>query len=245
MAFGRVAIVGDAAFVARPHVGGGRVEGVGRRDCAGRGACRRGRGRAGAASVSRPSGCRWAAASSSARGTSAPICRRRRPRGARACRALQHGAGGDRGDGAGGFSGAYGSRPAQRSRSCAADPAIQACVTSMAIVTLRSSCMTRRELYSPSSFFALPPQIAAVVAASKPVDDHMLDRIEVAPCRTDSRCPCTTWSTPNVFTSAFELDRREHDRVEVDLLQVVGRRLRQSCRAQSERAPQAWSMRPE
>ena len=79
MAFGRVAIIGDAAFVARPHVGGRRVEGRRRRGGAGRRACGR-RGRAGARAASRPSGCRSAAASSSARAISAPTCRRRRPR---------------------------------------------------------------------------------------------------------------------------------------------------------------------
>ena len=52
MAFGRVAILGDAAFVARPHVGRRRVEGGGRRRRAGAGAAGRAR-RAGGAQALR------------------------------------------------------------------------------------------------------------------------------------------------------------------------------------------------
>ena len=79
MAFGRVAIIGDAAFVARPHVGAGVSKACGRRAAL---------AEALAADDVEPalqalrggSGCRSAAASSSARAISAPICRRRRPR---------------------------------------------------------------------------------------------------------------------------------------------------------------------
>ena len=78
MAFGRVAIIGDAAFVARPHVGAGvskacddalaLAEALAADDIEP------------ALNASRRSGSRSAAASSSARAISAPICRRRRPR---------------------------------------------------------------------------------------------------------------------------------------------------------------------
>ena len=75
LAFGRVAIIGDAAFVARPHVGAGvskaaddaaalaemlDADETSKTRCA----------------VSRRGGCRKATASSSARGTLALICRR-------------------------------------------------------------------------------------------------------------------------------------------------------------------------
>ena len=83
MAFGRVAIIGDAAFVARPHVGAGVSKAADDALGAGRRA-RRGRRRAGAAALRGAAACRSAAASSSARAISAPICRRRRPQEERA-----------------------------------------------------------------------------------------------------------------------------------------------------------------
>ena len=82
MAFGRVAIMGDAAFVARPHVAAGvskaaddaaaLVEAL----SAERDVVRR-------SSASKRSGCRRIPASSSARAISAPICRPPAPRPSR------------------------------------------------------------------------------------------------------------------------------------------------------------------
>ena len=76
MAFGRVAIIGDAAFVARPHVGAGVSKAAD--DAAALAEALAGRAK------SRPALRRFeaerlpsAAASSNARAISAPICRRR------------------------------------------------------------------------------------------------------------------------------------------------------------------------
>ena len=105
MAFGRVAIIGDAAFVARPHVGAGVSKAADdaaaladalRRMTTSRPRCRRFEAR----------GCRSAAASSSARAISALICRRRQTEAEERAHAaaLQHRAGGDRGNRAARFS---------------------------------------------------------------------------------------------------------------------------------------------
>ncbi len=133
MAFGRVAIIGDAAFVARPHVGAGVSK-----------ACDDALALADALAghdvepalhaLRGAAACPSAAASSSARAISAPICRRRRPTAERAhAGRYSTRAGGDHRDGAGGF---------PRRLSCKA----------------------------PKSLFAFRRQIAAVVAASKPVE---------------------------------------------------------------------------
>ena len=78
MAFGRVAIIGDAAFVARPHVAAGVAKAAD--DAAALVAALEARGRrAGACGASRRSACRSESASSSARAILAPICRPRKP----------------------------------------------------------------------------------------------------------------------------------------------------------------------
>jgi hypothetical protein len=66
LAFGRVALLGDAAFVARPAHGHGRDQGRRRRACAGRGGGRAWRHAAGAAALraasASPSGVSWSSA---------------------------------------------------------------------------------------------------------------------------------------------------------------------------------------
>ena len=88
MAFGRVAIIGDAAFVARPHVAAGVSKAAD--DAAALVEALAGGGDVEAA-LKRFEAARLPedAASSSARAISAPICRRRRPQEERA-RAGRH-----------------------------------------------------------------------------------------------------------------------------------------------------------
>ena len=76
LAFGRVAIVGDAAFVARPHVAAGVSKAAD--DAAALAPRSTAKTWQARSAVSRPSACRSAKKSSSARATSAPICRRRK-----------------------------------------------------------------------------------------------------------------------------------------------------------------------
>ena len=78
LAFGRVAILGDAAFVARPHVAAGVSKAADDAAALDAGARRR-RCRSRRCAPSRRSACRRDARSSSARATSAPICKRRKP----------------------------------------------------------------------------------------------------------------------------------------------------------------------
>ncbi len=80
MAFGRVAIVGDAAFVARPHVAAGVSKAADDAAALVGGAAGGSRRRDARSSASRRRGCRRTIASSSARAISAPICRRRKRR---------------------------------------------------------------------------------------------------------------------------------------------------------------------
>ncbi len=75
MAFGRVAVIGDAAFVARPHVAAGVSKAADDAAALARGGAVR-RRRVGACAVRGRAACRSAAASSSARAISAPTCRR-------------------------------------------------------------------------------------------------------------------------------------------------------------------------
>ena len=78
MAFGRIAIIGDAAFVARPHVAAGVAKAAD--DAAALvAALERGRLRRRCCGL-KPRGFRSGGASSSVRATSAPTCRRRRQR---------------------------------------------------------------------------------------------------------------------------------------------------------------------
>ena len=78
LAFGRVAIIGDAAFVARPHVAAGVSKAADDAAALAAGARRPTMSKPRCA-ASRRSACRTTKKSSSAPAISAPICRRRRP----------------------------------------------------------------------------------------------------------------------------------------------------------------------
>ena len=80
MAFGRVAILGDAAFVARPHVAAGVSKAADDAAALVAGACRPSPTCRRRSSASRRRACARTTASSSARAISAPICRRRKRR---------------------------------------------------------------------------------------------------------------------------------------------------------------------
>ena len=84
IAFGRVAIIGDAAFVARPHVGGGVAKAAGDAQALVAALVSEQRCAGGACGNSKRRGCRPGGAWCSARAISAPICRpraaRRKPR---------------------------------------------------------------------------------------------------------------------------------------------------------------------
>ena len=102
MAFGRVAVMGDAAFVARPHVAAGVSKAAD--DAAAlveRSAPSRRRRRR--SSASRRRGCPRTIASSNARAISVLFCRQRARRRSRRAPAATRPTSGDRGDGGAGF----------------------------------------------------------------------------------------------------------------------------------------------
>ena len=176
MAFGRVAIIGDAAFVARPHVGGRRGEGGRRCGGAGRRAARTTTSsrRCSAFEAQRlPVGRRII---ERARHLGAYLQATQTPEERARVRAPQHRPGGDR------------RRPRCWISSTREPLRAAGRPSGLSLQPAAASSRCRRR--SPP----LPKRI-------EPSTPHARsDRSP--PCRTDNRCPARTWSAPNVLTSA-------------------------------------------